>query len=59
MGTLCFILFIIGGISAAIGWEASNHSPNEKDKKRIQTCYGIAGVCFFLLFVFLVSMVGR
>jgi tryptophan-rich sensory protein len=59
MAILCFILFIIGGLSAAVGWETSNHSPNEKDKKVIQIYYGIAGVCFFFLFIFLASMAGR
>jgi tryptophan-rich sensory protein len=58
MGTACLILFIIGGLSSAIAWEGSNHSPNDREKKRSQAFYGITGICFFFLFILLGSMAG-
>jgi hypothetical protein len=71
MAIACVILFIIGALSIAIGWEASNHytkidtrflysekekQKNLRDKKMIQVCYGIGAICFFFLFILLGSM---
>lgn len=71
MVTACVILFIIGGLSIAMGWETSNHytkidtrflysekakQKNLRDKKMIQVCYGIGAVCFFALFILLCGM---